>query len=64
MEPGVGGAPPEGPSGGAEPLPDDEGEPIGIFPTWGWMYGTVIVWAAFLVLVLYVFTVTFDFGAR
>ena len=51
-------------SGPGDGLPDDEGEPIGIFPTWGWLYGTVIGWATVLVLLLYLFTVTFDYGAR
>lgn len=54
---------------GAEPesdsdeVPDDEAGPIGIFPSWGWVYGTVIAWAAFVVLLLYAFTVTLDFGS-
>ena len=57
--PGAGGASAEN-----DEIPDDEGEPIGIFPTWGWVYGTVIGWTALLVVLLYVFTVTFDYGAR
>lgn len=59
------GGPPHGePPGAPEPLPDDEGEPIGIFPTWGWVYGTVVAWTAVMIVLLYVFTVTFDFSAR
>lgn len=62
--PGGGGFGAGGESGADEGVPDHEGEPIGIFPTWGWLYATVVGWAALLVLLLYVFTVTFDFGAR
>ncbi len=54
----------EPPGVGPDSIPEDEGGPIGIFPSWGWVYGTVIAWAAFLVLLLYVFTITFDYGAR
>jgi hypothetical protein len=42
--------------------PDDEGEPIGPFPTWRALYGTVLLWAAVLVILLYVFTKVFDRG--
>jgi len=42
--------------------PDDEGEPIGPFPTWRALYATVLVWAAILVILLYVFTRMFDQG--
>lgn len=59
-----GGAPADDSPDGEKPLPDDEGEPIGIFPTWGWVYGTVVAWAAFLVVLLYVLTVTLDYGPR
>ena len=48
----------------AEALGAGEGERVGIFPSWRWLYGTVIVYAALLVVLLYVFTVTLDFGAR
>lgn len=46
-----------------EPAPspdDDESGPIGIFPSWGWLYATVIVWAFLLVLGLHLFTVALD----
>jgi len=42
--------------------PDDGGEPIGPFPTWGALYTTVLIWAAVLVALLYVFTRVFDKG--
>ncbi|MDX1567900.1 MAG: hypothetical protein R3223_08875 [Longimicrobiales bacterium] len=54
----------EPPGAGPDSIPDDEAGPIGIFPSWAWVYGTVIAWATLLILLLYVFTITFDFGAR
>lgn len=59
--------PPDGSAsdrGDVPEIPDDEAEPVGIFPTWGRLYAVVIAWAAFLVLLLYLFTITFDYGAR
>lgn len=47
-----------------EALGAGESGRIGIFPSWRWLYGTVIVYAAVVVLLLYLFTVTLDFGAR
>ena len=47
-----------------EALGAGEGERVGIFPSWRWLYGTVVLYAALLVVLLYVFTVTLDFGAR
>jgi hypothetical protein len=41
---------------------DDEGGPIGIFPSWGWLYATVLVYATALIVLLHIFTVTLDFG--
>jgi hypothetical protein len=40
----------------------DEG-PIGIFPTWRWVYGTVIVFSLVTVVVLYYFSAAMDFSA-
>ncbi|MFW6200448.1 MAG: hypothetical protein ACOC8K_07745 [Gemmatimonadota bacterium] len=54
----------EPPGVGPGSIPDDEAGPIGIFPSWAWVYGTVIAWASFLILLLYVFTITFDFSGR
>ena len=44
----------------AAPSPDDDSGPVGIFPSWGWLYATVIVWAFLLVLALHLFTVALD----
>ena len=55
-------ASPPRPDGPSDEHPDDEG-PIGIFPSWGWVYGTVLVWFVVVVVALYVLTVTLDFGA-
>ncbi|HSR42867.1 MAG TPA: hypothetical protein VLL48_11860 [Longimicrobiales bacterium] len=41
---------------------DEIGEPIGPFPTWKALYTTVLVWWAFLVILLWVFTLVFDRG--
>jgi hypothetical protein len=42
---------------------EDEGERIGIFPSWGWLYGAVLVYSTALIILLHIFTVTLDFGA-
>lgn len=55
-------ASPSSPDGSSDEPLDDEG-PIGIFPSWGWVYGTVLVWFVVVVAALYVLTVTLDFGA-
>ena len=41
-----------------------ETERIGIFPSWGWLYGAVVVYTGALIVVLYILTVTLDLGAR
>lgn len=41
---------------------DDEGVP-GWFPSWGALYATVIVYTAALTFLLWVFSVTLDYGA-
>ena len=56
---GIPGSDNVGRAGGAK---FDGGEPIGPFPTWGALYATVLVWAAILVALLYVFTRVFDRG--
>ena len=43
---------------------ETESERIGIFPNWRWLYGTVVVYTAILVVVLYIFTVTLDLSGR
>ena len=42
---------------------EDEGGKIGIFPSWGWLYGAVLVYSTLLIILLHIFTVTLDFGA-
>ena len=48
----------EGPGG----RPEDESGPIGPFPSWRWVYGSVIVYTVLAIALLHVFTVTFDHG--
>ena len=43
---------------------DDEGGRIGIFPSWGWLYGTVLVYSTVLIILLHIFTVALDFGTQ
>jgi hypothetical protein len=57
------------PAGGSEgpghlPVGDDREERIGIFPGWRWLYVTVIVYAAALILLLYFLTSALNFGTR
>lgn len=47
-----------------ERRPEEAEGRIGIFPSWGWLYGTVIAWTVVVILLLYAFTITFDYGAR
>jgi len=42
---------------------DEDGGPIGIFPSWGWVYGSVIAYTLITVVVLYVLTVTLNYTA-
>ena len=49
-----------------EPTPpeaDEDGGRIGIFPSWNWLYGSVVIYTLALVALLYVFTVTLDHSA-
>lgn len=65
VEPGGAGGGEGGVSGRDGPSRDadgDDGAP-GPFPSWGWLYGTVIVYTAALTFLLWVFSVTLDHGA-
>ena len=42
---------------------DEDGGRIGIFPSWGWLYGSVIVYTLLLIVLLYVLSVMLDFRA-
>ena len=44
--------------------PEDEGGAIGPFPSWGWIYGTVVVYTILAIALLHIFTVTFDYGLQ
>ncbi len=43
---------------------DDDNGAIGIFPSWSWLYGAIIVYTIVAIVLLHVFTVTLDFGLR
>ena len=42
--------------------PEDENGAIGIFPSWGWLYVSIIVYTVLVIALLHVFTVTLDFS--
>jgi hypothetical protein len=50
-------------TGQAGPRQDEDGGPIGIFPTWSWVYGTVLVYGALVILVLWVLSRVLDPGS-
>ena len=39
-----------------------EGERIGVFPSWRWVYGTVIVWGIVVIVTLTILTRILGFG--
>lgn len=41
---------------------DDDSGPVGPFPSWGALYGTVVAWALTLIVLLYLFTVFLNVG--
>ena len=48
----------------ADDCPEDgDRGPIGIFPSWGWLYTAVVVYTAALIGLLWMFTRLFDFGS-
>ncbi len=42
---------------------DEDGGRVGIFPSWGWLYGSVIVYTLLLIVALYVLSNVLDFRA-
>lgn len=42
---------------------DEDLGPVGLFPSWRWVYGTVLVYGALMILVLWVLTRVLDPGA-
>jgi len=42
---------------------EDDGA-IGIFPSWGWVYGSIIVYVILAIALLHIFTVTLDHGIQ
>ncbi len=42
--------------------PNDDGGPIGIFPTWRALYTTVVVYALVLIVIFYILSVSLDFS--
>ncbi len=50
-------------SGLPEGSEEDRGA-IGIFPSWGWVYASVIVYTVLAITLLHIFTVTLDYGLQ
>ena len=46
------------------PRGDDREERIGPFPSWRWLYATVIVYGVVVILLLYILTIVLGFGSR
>ena len=44
-------------------LLDDEEKRIGFFPSWNWLYLSVVVYTTLLIGLLYLFTVFLDYSA-
>lgn len=42
---------------------EDEEERIGFFPSWKWLYVSVVVYTTLLIVLLYFFTVVLDFSS-
>ena len=41
---------------------DEDAGAIGIFPSWGWVYGSVIVYVLIAIVLLHVVTITLNYG--
>ncbi len=42
---------------------EDEEERISFFPSWNWLYVSIVIYTAFLIGLLYLFTVFLDYSA-
>ena len=42
---------------------EDEEERISFFPSWNWLYVSIVIYTALLIGLLYLFTVFLDFSA-
>lgn len=64
MSDGTGSLPP-GPmvAPGSERAQDEDRGPVGPFPSWGWVYGTVLVYGLLVIVVLWILTGLLDPGA-
>jgi hypothetical protein len=47
---------------GRSPSSEDERGPIGPFPNWKWVYGTVLVYGTLVILALWILTQVLDPG--
>lgn len=54
--------PPTSPGDEVDPDPVEAEGPIGPFPSWSWVYGTVLVWGVVVIVVLTVLTHFLSFG--
>ncbi len=43
---------------------DEKDERVGIFPSWNWLYLTVIVYATVIILLLYLLTIALDYSIQ
>ena len=43
--------------------PEDEEEQISFFPSWTWLYVSVVIYTSLLIGLLYLFTVFLDYSA-
>lgn len=46
------------------PQDREESERIGLFPSWNWLYVTVVAYTVLLILLLYLITVLSDYSVQ
>jgi hypothetical protein len=46
-----------------DPPSGEEAGPVGVFPSWAWVYGTVLVYGALTILVLWLLSRALDPGS-